>query len=193
MYSEVNMITKKPGAVFDPNQLAVLSHIEPFTTGMDLLATRGHSSPQEQIATIENFAQQHGCLAKFPEFIPGGPVDVKKDVPGAGLVYHWQRLWSWLLHIGLVVNPPENAICLFEYERPSGEQMKGKVIHSSTHIVGEENGQWPIDFSQKVNGVPNIHLVEQLMIKAKAAGAGIQFIKVETGNGCVHIGTLKIV
>jgi len=184
------MITKKEGAVFDGNQIEVLARIEQFTTGLELTATRGHSTPQEQLATLEKYARANKVLHQ--EFMPGAPVDVKTNVPGVGLVYHWQRTISRLLHIGVVVNGPARFICLEDYTRPTGEQMKGKIIEASAHITGESNGLYPIDFSQKVNGTPNITLVESIMIKAKAAGAGIRFIKVEVKNGCVHIGTEKV-
>jgi len=185
------MIHKREGAKFDGNQIEVMARIEPFTTGLNIEATRGHSTPQEQLETIEKYARQNKCL--FPEFMPSAPVDIKKNIPGVGLVFHWQRIWSKLLSIGIVVNPPEPAICLEDYTRPSGEQMKGKIIEASTHIFGENNGMYPIDFSQKVNGIPNIGLVERIMVKAKAAGAGISFVKVEVNNGCVHIGTEKVI
>jgi len=184
-------IHKHEDATLDGNQIEVIARIEPFTLGMDVEVTRGHSSAQQQLATIEKFARGGKCL--FPEFIPGGPVDVKKDIPGVGLVYHWQRTASRLLHIGIIVNGPARFICLEDYMRPTGEQMKGKFIEASTHITGESNGMWPLDFSQRVNGIPNITLVEKIMIKAQAAGAGIQFIKVEVKNGCVHVGTLKVI
>ncbi len=184
------MIQRHKDAVLDENQLAVLSRIEPFTESMTIEVTRGHSNPMEQLEIIERFAHEHGI--HFPEFVPGGPVDLKKEVPEVGLVYHWQRTWSRELHIGLTVNPPRSAVCLDDYTRPTGEKMKGKTIQASTHITGEHNGEYPIDFSARVNGKPNITLVANILNHAKEQGAGISFVRIEHKNGCVHAGTEKI-
>jgi hypothetical protein len=196
------MIEIKEDAVLDDNQKKVIAGIEPFTEGVTLKVTRGHSSPEEQLAIIAHFAVEHDI--HFPEFIPGDPVDAKKEVPGLGLVYHWQRTWSRELHLGLTVNPPRSATCLDDYTRPTGEYMKGKTIQASTHIVGERDGEFPIDFSSRVNGIPNIEEVAKILEAAKKAQeeaekreaaekAGIEFIRIEHGNGCVHIGTKRVI
>ena len=182
------MIEIKKGAVLDANQKKIIARIEKFCGKNRLKVTRGHSMPQEQLAIIERFGNDHGCI--FPEFVSNGPVDLKVVLAGLGLVYHWQRTWSRLLHMGVVVNPPLSAPCLDDYTRPSGENMKGKLIDESAHISGQKNGCWPMDFSCKVNGVPNFGLVTVILEKAKAGGAGIQDIRVEHGNGCVHANTL---
>jgi hypothetical protein len=184
------MITKKEGAVFDGNQDEVIARIEPFTTGMDLTATRGHSSALDQLATIEKFAGEH--KVHFPEF-KHGVLDELIDIPGVGKVYLWQRTHSRLLVLGVVVNPPRPCRILENYIRPTGEKMLGKIMQASTHITGESDGMWPIDFSSRVNGVPNLALVNNILTRAKAAGAGIEFIRLEPGNGCAHVGTLKVI
>jgi hypothetical protein len=185
------MVEIKKDAILDDNQKEVISRIAVICGDNRLTVTRGHSMPQEQLDLIERFGKDHGCI--FPEFIPDGPVDLKKECAEVGLVYHWQRTWSRLLHLGVVVNPPLSAICLDDYTRPSGEKMKGKVIHKSAHIAGQVNGCWPIDFSARVNGQVNFDLVRDIMDQARISNAGIQDIRVEHGNGCVHIDTLKVI
>lgn len=181
------MILKRAGAIFDDNQLAIIADIEPFSVGMDLEATRGHSKPDEQLATIAKYAKI--AKIKFPEFMPGNPVDIKRDVPGFGLLYHWQRTWWTLLLNDFVINPPLDAVCKVGYIRSTGENMMDKIIKATSHITGE-NGSWPIDFSQKVNGFPNIKLVTDIMTRAMKSGVKISYIKPEPKNCCVHIGTL---
>jgi hypothetical protein len=185
------MIEIKKSAMLDANQKAVIEKIDLACGDHRITVTRGHSTPQEQFEILSRFGGDHGCFS--PEFLPDGPLDLKINIPPIGLVYHWQRTWSRLLHLGVVVNPPLPAICLDDYTRPSGEKMQGKLVHESTHISGQANGCWPIDFSAKVNGVVNFELVRDILATAQAASAGIKEIKVEHGNGCVHIDTIKII
>ena len=185
------MVEIKKNAVLDGNQKEIITRIALACGDDRLTVTRGHSTPQEQLSLIHRFAVANECV--FPEFIPNGPIDLKVELSGVGLVYHWQRTWSRLLHMGVVVNPPHTAICLEEYTRPSGEQMKGKLIDESAHIVGQKNGCFPLDFSARVNGKINFARVRDVLEKAKAAGAGIKEIKLERGNTCVHIDTLPII
>lgn len=172
------MIEISDSAVLDDKQRRVIAAIEPFTTGLDLRVTRGHSTPQDQLTTIAKLARTHKI--KFPEF-QAGNVDGMVEVPGVGLVYRWQRTHSRLLHIGAVVNPPRTCTILESYVRATGEEMLGKLMDPSPHITSD-----PIDFSQKVNGIPNITLCANILARAKSAGAGIKYIKIEKVNGCCH-------
>lgn len=172
------MIEISPKAVLDDKQRRVIARIEPFTTGLDLLVTRGHATPLAQLTTIARFARIHGV--KFPEFKPLN-VDEMIEIPGVGLVYRWQRTHSRLLHLGVIVNPPRTCTILESYVRATGEQMLGKLMDPSPHITGD-----PIDFSQKVNGIANITLCANILGRARQAGVGIKHIKIERVNGCCH-------
>jgi hypothetical protein len=194
------MIAIRQGAILDKAQKKIISNIEPFTTGLDMEVTRGHSTPREQLETIAKLATENGVF--FPEFDSAvKDMETIIDIPTVGRVYTWARTVSKLLNIGVVVNPPIRMICLFPYERPSGEQMMGKGINPSPHIkpvptdeeVDEGNyDPCPIDFSAKVNGISNLLLARQIMVRAMAAGAGIKFVKPEPKNGCIHNDTEKI-
>ncbi|MEK6744279.1 MAG: hypothetical protein AABZ15_11735 [Nitrospirota bacterium] len=172
------MIEISDSAVLDDKQRRVIAKIEPFTTGLDLRVTRGHSTPLSQLSTIAKLAKEY--KVSFPEFSQDN-VDEMVEVPGVGLVYRWQRTHSRLLHIGVIVNPPRTCTILESYVRPTGEEMLGKLMDPSPHITSD-----PIDFSQKVNGVPNIKLAARILTRAKAAGAGIKYVKIENVNGCCH-------
>lgn len=176
------MITIRPTAVLDDKQKQVIYNIQPFTVGMDLEVTRGHSSPLEQLNTIEAFAVKNNC--RFSEFKSGNlydDVDIWIDGEKKR-VYCWQQTWSMLLHKGVIVNPPIAAECLFEYINAAGINRKGELIPPSPHIMRD-----PIDFSARVNGTPNMAFVAKILNRAKASGAGIRFVKQEPKNGCVHI------
>jgi len=194
------MITIREGVILDENQRKVLKNIEPFTTGLDLEVTRGHDTPRGQLNTIAKYAKRNGV--HFPEF-DAGIADLEEivDIPTVGRVMTWQRTWSKLLNIGVIINPPLPAVCLFPYMRPTGEQMQGKVIDQSPHIKKVPSAEeikagkfdpCAIDFSTKVNGVSSISLTAKILNKAKDSGAGIRVVKLEPKNGCVHIDTAKV-
>lgn len=183
------MITIRKTAVLDERQKKVIKAIEPFTTGMDMEVTRGHDTPRGQLQTIAKYARQNGVY--FPEFSPDiVDIGLIVDIPIVGRVRTWERVWSKLLSIGVIINPPLAGKCLFPYVRASGESMLGKMIDPSPHIKELDDPKpCPIDFSAKVNGISNIKLATQILNKAKDAGAGIRFVKPEIRNACVHCDT----
>jgi len=173
----IDTSTRRPN--LDEKQKRVIENIEPYTLGMDLICTRGHSTPGEQLDTIEKLAANN--KVHFPEFQSGNLEEII-DIPDVGKGYRWQRTHSHLLNIGVIVNPPLECTILEDYIRPNGENMKGETMQPSPHITSD-----PIDFSSRVNGVPHLDLVVSIMTRAKAAGAGIRYIKPEPKNGCVHV------
>jgi hypothetical protein len=182
------MITRKDGAVFDAYQESVLDRIEARNPEIPLLATRGHSTPQEQLHIIGAYSQGF----QFPEFNPQD-VYATCTVELFGLAVHgycWLRTWGECLRRGFIINPPLQARAPFDYIR-DGVNKKGQLIHASPHIVDPDLDpsirSCPIDFSQMVGSNPNIDLVERIMMDAKESGIPIKNVTVEHGNGCVHI------
>ena len=184
------MINIRKDAVLDDHQKEVIDEIRPFTLGYTLEVTRGHASPFEQLKIIMNYAQDNGI--SFPEF-DVADVETQVIVDDQDMqVYTWQRTWSKLLELytssghtkGALINPPQDAVCLYDYKRPNGESMKGKVIHASPHIVADP---CPIDFSAKVDGIYNLDKVAHLMQNAMDGGASIASIQPEPANSCVHL------
>ena len=196
------MINILPGAVLDERQRSIIAAVDPHAEaeGVALTVTRGHSSPLEQLAMIERKARENNCL--FKEFVSENLNDqalIWRD--GKQMqAYLWQQSWSALLLKGIVINPPLAAVCLEHYIRPSSEDMYMKIMYPSPHIKEVptpdqiKRGEYtpcPIDFSARVDrGTKaervDIKLVTEILTKAKAAGAGIRFIKPEPRNVCVH-------
>jgi len=167
------MIRIRNGAILDQKQRAVLDRIGFYTDTLILEVTRGHSTPIEQLGTITKLAADNGV--KRPEFVVGD-LHTKVTIDGKEL-YTWQRTWSWLLHIGVIVNPPLIAECVEEY---NGE--KGRVINPSPHILSD-----PIDFS----GGDDIDRVYDVLSRAKSGNVGIRNLKLERVNHCVHVDLFK--
>jgi len=188
------MIQILPEAILDDRQKRVIFAVQEHTVtaGVTLTVTRGHSTPVEQLKTIERYARDMNCL--FSEFVPGNVHD-KTTVWRGGKelqAYCWQQTWSALLFRGVIINPPLAAVCLEHYVNASGVDMNGQIIYPSPHIKDVNDPQpCPIDFSARVDrGTKaervDIKLVTEILTKAKAAGAGIRFIKPEPRNVCVH-------
>jgi hypothetical protein len=180
------MIKIKPNAVIDDYQQSVINDIEPHTIGHTLVVTRGHATPLSQLETIHDYAIMHNCL--YPEFEAGNLYE-KNIVIIDGLaknVYLWQRTWSQLLNVGIIINPPVTAEVLSNYFK-DGVNKKGELILPSPHILSN-----PIDFSAKIDGIPNMKEVVSILTDAKTAGARIRVIKPEPKNGCVHIDLVNV-
>lgn len=179
------MIKIKPDAVIDDYQQSIINAIEPFTIGNTYVVSRGHASPESQLAIIKDFAIRYNCL--YPEFEDGNLYDQNIIIINslAKTCFLWQRTWSKLLNIGIIINPPVVAEVLFTYIR-NGVDTKGKLINPSPHILSN-----PIDFSAKIDGIPSLKGVVSMLKRAQTAGVGIRFIKPEPVNGCIHIDLME--
>ena len=196
------MITRKDDAVFDSYQEKILEAIEFFTTGYTIKATRGHSSPLDQLRIIEYYAQQDGVLLK--PFERDNLYDRVFDQNENQEIYLWQPSWSALLNLytitkgekGKKINPPLAAICLREYVNSAGVDQRGKIINPSPHIAGGKSGAWPIDFSGKIkladgSNMVSLDIVADIMHEAQLSGVAISNTTKEVGNNCVHIDLKK--
>lgn len=181
------MIIRKEDAVFDGYQEKVFGMLEDMFPNINLTATSGHRAPLDQLHLIGAFATQHHIT--YPEFDP-------QDATGRVLVddngvitdrYKWQRTWSECLRQGIVINPPIAERAMYDYISADGTNKKGMLIPTSTHIVPTFPGLYPMDFSQKIDGLAQIDRVAQIMQQAQASGIPIRKITIEHGNGCVHI------
>jgi hypothetical protein len=192
--------------VLDEWQNEVLDQCEPFIHDCTVTVTRGHSLPIDQLRIIEQYAENEHITSMLPEFRHDDLLG-KVDIPGFGIVYRWQRIWSQLLYMysttqrkhGALINPPYQAICLTDYIRADGTNMNGQLIYPSPHIVPmDENPKvkpCPIDVSAYavINGHREYAIVdiEAMFNHAKISGAKIRSIQPEPANGCVHLNLEK--
>lgn len=199
--------------VLDYWQNWALDMVEPHTDGHSLVVTRGHSLPVDQLRTIERYGRSNGLLqsGRFPEFVRD---DLASKIDTSdGAIYRWQRLWSELLRLysetngvhGAKINPPFAAVCLYNYVNVAGVNKKGMVIDPSPHIVdiavSPKDRPCPIDFSAKVDGVPDLALLVSILKTAQAdiqkqarrgyRGPQIRNITPEPANGCGHVDLTK--
>ncbi len=144
----------------------------PKWSNFNIELTSGYRTPEVQLTIIESYAIKNKI--KFPEF---DPYNVSKKVIVDGKnVYCWQRTWSKLLNIGIIVNPCFDAECLFDYI-VGGVNKKGQIIKQSTHMQGRA-----FDMSGNVGLDKEKELIEDAM----KAGVGIISYLIERNNNAAH-------
>lgn len=146
--------------------------------GLHAWVTSGERSSEDQLETIRKYAKSNGVDKEFPEILACG-VDDKIDFTHEK-IYTWQRAWGKLLNIGVIVNPPKPARCLFDYFR-GGENRKGTIINYSPHFFGKA-----LDIGGGTDKNPeNEAEVVKKAIADKAPG--IKGYLLEPKNNCCHV------
>lgn len=98
--------------------------------------TSGLRTPRDQFAIIQRAAIDHGLQKEFPKII-GANIDTLMIIGGQTQPV-WLGVWSRLLAIGYLVNPPKPACVLFDYVHPgTGKKIPaGTLIQPSPHFKG---------------------------------------------------------
>jgi hypothetical protein len=157
--------------------------LEPWFAAAQLEAwvTSGIRTSEDQLQTILKYCIKHGVDKQFKEILTCGVMD-KIDLGDQGTIYTWQRAWSRLLNIGVIVNPPMPARCLMDYWR-NNENRKGILIGHSPHYYEKA-----IDISGGSDRSP----VNEAEVVKKAIAARVPYIRgylLEPKNNCCHVDT----
>lgn len=163
--------------------------IEPVIIGLDkyfekfqvkAFVTAGERDSFDQLRTIRKYCIRYKIDAEYPEILTCKPTD---KLPNGE--YVWQRPWSKLLNIGVIINPPYPAICLFDYIR-DGKNRKGKQIGHSPHYYKRA-----LDIG---GGLDHDITNEQKVVQAaKDDGLpGLVGFLPERKNNCVHVDCVAI-
>jgi hypothetical protein len=166
------MISKRKQVVLTPYLESIVSQIEPHTGAHVVRLTSGVRTALEQVGIIAYWALKMGV--NFPEFDPHD-LHGQTEIEGK-LLYRWQRTWSKLLNLGIIVNPPLAAVCLEDYI-VNGHNKKGEVIHESPHQKSTA-----LDFVCD----EGVDVMLGIVKKAKVAGVPIRGYRVERKQYCVH-------
>ncbi len=161
--------------------------IDPVLTGLDkiceelgikLLATSGLRDSTDQLDLIRKYLINNGLRNQYEDVFKHN-FDEKVTDPTHGEIYAWQLGWSRLLNIGVIVNPPKDAICLLDYKR-DGINKKGMLIHKSPHFNGT-----CIDLGGGNNGLEDELKVVKLAMARKLPGlVGYLY---EPKNNAIHL------
>jgi hypothetical protein len=122
--------------------------------------------PEDQLRIIRKYLRTKGLDDNYPEALACTIHD--KDAAGN---YVWQKAWSHLLNIGVIINPPLAAVALMDYWR-NGVNKRGQLIGQSPHTRGT---------AFDLSGLDSLRVVQGLKLKGKIKG-----YLVERENSCIH-------
>lgn len=127
----------KKGVRLTPDIEPVIAALDAYFKAANLVATvtSGERTSGDQLTIIRNYAATFKVDVEFPEIKTCGVLD-KIDFGDGKKIFTWQRAWSRLLNQNIIVNPPLDAACLFDYIR-DGKNKKGQVIGKSPHYYGK--------------------------------------------------------
>ena len=164
--------------------------IEPVIVALDgeferaqLLAfvTSGVRDRQKQLAAIRNYAMDNGLRAEFPVLNGSADLDAQVVV-GTQMFPLWQVLWSRLLTMGVLINPPQRAPVLFRYQHPVRKVWiePGTVIPASAHFYGTA-----FDVGARTQLDEKLAVIETAKLTGRVQG--IIGITPEHANHAIHI------
>lgn len=160
--------------------ISVIEGMEPEFERAKLEAwvTSGIRTSEDQLNTIIAYVKRYKVDAEFPEVLKCGVTDTIDF--GHTKIYTWQRAWSKLLNIGVIINPPRPAKCLFDYYR-NGINKKGVMINYSPHFYEKAfdiGGGLDHDITNELE-IAKICLDKRV--------PGMKGYLAERKNNCVHI------
>lgn len=176
-------LNPKEGFLFTPEIEKATHLMDPFFKNYPSYLTSGLRTKEDQLRIIIKKAIEFGFHSNLKNHIKGSEFFSSaevKDVYNGAEVYWWQPVWSEILSVGFIVNPPIKAVCLMDYySKRTGENMKGKEIDVSLHSKG---------LAFDIGGGKNLNEVAKCVMHAKRDLEGcMQSYLVERINNAVHI------
>ena len=170
------LVGKQSGVRLTPIIEPVIIALDKYFEEANLKAsvTSGERTSGDQLRIIRNYAEKYGVSKEFPEILTCGVLDRDEDK-----LFKWQKAWSRLLNIDIIVNPPLPAVCLFDYIR-NGVNKKGQQIGASPHYYGKA-----FDIGGGFDHDPTNEL--EVIKKAMGKVKGLKGYLLERKQNCLHI------
>lgn len=170
--SDLKYIVIKPGVVLNDRIRTKLQQLDAEFKGKPQTVTSGVRDAADQIRIIRKYLVKKGLNKVYPEAMTCG-IDDKYEFESGN--YVWQKAWSHLLNIGVIVNPPRAAVVLMDYIRGGGNK-KGQTIQPSPHMRGDETACFDL------SGLSGLEIAKRLAAEQKIRG----YVP-ERENNCLHI------
>ena len=169
-------VGKQSGVRLTPIIEPVIIALDKYFESDNLKAsvTSGERTSGDQLRIIRNYAEKYGVSKEFPEILTCGVLDRDETK-----LFKWQKAWSKLLNIGIIVNPPLPAVCLFDYIR-NGVNKKGQQIGASPHYYGKA-----FDIGGGFDHDPTNEL--EVIKKAMGKVKGLKGYLLERKQNCLHV------
>ena len=181
-----------PGVILTPIVEPVIVALDQWfqAYGLRAYVTRALTDAYGQMHTIQKYLKVNGLDKLYPEAML-----CTKPNEMIGQFYAWQLAWSHLLHIGCIINPALDAICLMDYFGPDGKgpNRKGKIIHHTPHMNPVSTGRGCFDIGGKTGLDPTIK--DELVVIDAAWKKGIPgwVNKLpEHNNNAIHLDCIKV-
>lgn len=158
-----------PHVVLNDKLDKVLSEIDHYWQGRKEVVTSGVRDADDQLRIIRKYLTSKGLADNYPEAMTGSTDGTTNGE------YSWQKGWSALLNIGVIINPPFSAVVLMDYFR-NGKNKKGHTIGQSPHTRGT---------AFDISGLDSGDIVQKLLADGKIRG-----YLIERENSCIHIDIL---
>lgn len=161
-------------------------HIEPVILALDAYfkdanlkatVTSGERTSGDQLTIIRNYSETFKVDVEFPEIKTCGVLD-KIDF-GTEKIFTWARAWSRLLNKGIIINPPLDAKCLFDYIR-DGKNKKCQIIGKSPHYYGKA---FDIGGGMDHDPTNELEVIKGAMGKVR----GLKGYLLERKQNCLHV------
>lgn len=145
----------------------------------------GKRDENDQLRIIKNLALENQLGTEY-DFIASMTLDSVREW-GGQRVPEWAIVWSKLLNIGVIVNPPRRQKTLMDYNRIDESTGKltlykppGYEIGASGHFTGQD-----FDIAGAENGISDeVSIVEAAMKSSTIPG--LKSYVLERKNNCVH-------
>lgn len=160
----------------------VIYLLDPYFEKANLkaLVTSGLRDAYKQLEVIRQYLKMKGLHTKYPAAMICKP---QETLPGGE--YIWQMAWSNLLNVGVIINPPLQAICLMDSKRPNGTNRKGTLINQTPHARGTA-----FNIGGGANGIVDEMAVLQKALNDKLPG--LAGFLAERENNALHCDCYKI-
>jgi len=172
----------RDNVIITDSHIPVIIGLDKYFTDAKFIAwiTSGLRMPEDQLRIIREYARKYEIDKKFPKINDCNLTD--KDYYQDQQIFKWQTAWSKLLNIGIIISPPLDAKCLFDYYS-NGENKKGKIIKASEHINGN---CFDIGGSTGKPDVSDEEVIIQRAWDDKKIENWLSW-KIERKNNCIHI------
>lgn len=190
VYDNKNLIVK-PSVRLTPHITPVIALLDAEFKAAGFIAyvTSGQRTSGDQLNTIIQYCVRYGVDKEFPEIM-----ECTAEEKNSEGLFVWQKAWSRLLNIGVIINPPYPAKVLFDYVRDilvggvwKKTNKKGMIIGHSPHYFG---------LAFDIGGGTDHDIANELAVVKKAYEKKLPGLKgylPERKNNCVHCDCLKVV
>lgn len=180
VYDNTNLIVKS-SVRLTPHIIPVILRMDAEFKAAGVIAyvTSGQRTAGDQLNTIVRYCIRYGVDKEYPEVI-----DCIAEDRESGL-FTWQKAWSRLLNLGVIINPPYPAKVLMDYWR-NGVNKKGDLIGHSPHYFG---------LAFDIGGGLDHDISNELAVVKKAYAKGLEGLKgflPERKNNCIHCDCNKV-